>query len=189
MYTIFLFYDSIYVLNGGIKLDKKVIIKFNIIAIISIIIIAICVTPISFQNDTFYTIKIGEQIAENGIDMQEHFSWHEGLEYTYPHWLYDLITYHVYNFLGFKGIYILTCILSCILGLSLYFVNVKKGKNHVVALVFSSIVLLLMQQFLAARAQLVTFVLFLFTYYFIEQFIETKKKRYARTYYNSYINS
>ena len=70
-------------------MKDKAILKFNILAIISIIIMVFCVTPITFQNDTFYTIKIGAQIAQNGLDMMEHFSWHEGLEYTYPNWLFD----------------------------------------------------------------------------------------------------
>ena len=42
----------------------------------------------TFQNDTFYTIKIGELILDNGIDMMDHFSFHENMAYTYPHWLY-----------------------------------------------------------------------------------------------------
>ena len=41
-------------------------------------------TPIVFQNDTFYTIKIGELIFNKGIDMQDHFTIHN-LPYTYPH--------------------------------------------------------------------------------------------------------
>ena len=58
---------------------------FGIIAIILIAIFCVAMTPVTLQNDTFYTIKIGEQITKTGIDMQDHFSWHEDLEYTYPH--------------------------------------------------------------------------------------------------------
>ena len=48
------------------------------------------------QNDTFYTIKIGELILNNGIDMMDHFSIHSNLAYTYPHWLYDVFIYLIY---------------------------------------------------------------------------------------------
>ena len=51
-------------------LDKKTKIKFNIIAIISIIIFAFAISPKTLQNDTFYTIEIGEYILENGITMR-----------------------------------------------------------------------------------------------------------------------
>ena len=44
-----------------------------------------------------HCIKIGEHITQNGIDMQDSFSWHENLPYTYPHWVYDVGIYHIYN--------------------------------------------------------------------------------------------
>lgn len=82
-------------------MDNKITIKFNIMALILITIFAICVTPITLQNDTFYSIKIGEYILENGITMEDPFSWHEGLPYTYPHWAYDVATYLIYNAGGY----------------------------------------------------------------------------------------
>ena len=36
---------------------------------------------------------------DNGIDMMDHFSFHTNLAYTYPHWLYDVCTYLIYNIL------------------------------------------------------------------------------------------
>ena len=78
-------------------MENKINLKFNILAIISIVIFAICVTPVTLQNDTFYSIKIGEYITQNGITMQDPFSWHEDLPYTYPHWAYDVATYLIYN--------------------------------------------------------------------------------------------
>ena len=57
----------------------------NIILICLIVIFCITISPITMQNDTYYTIAIGEHILKNGIDMQDPFSWHEYLPYTYPH--------------------------------------------------------------------------------------------------------
>ena len=136
-------------------------------------------TPVTFQNDTYYTIKIGEHIVEYGIDMQDPFSWHENLGYTYPHWLYDLLTYLIYSISGFTGIYITTCILSVILGLSIFFVNRKLVKNDFMSFIVTIGAMYLLKPYIAARAQLVTFILFLFTVYFIECFLSTKKIRYA----------
>lgn len=76
-------------------------IKFTIMAILLIVVFCIAIVPKSFQNDTFYTIKIGEYILENGITMKDPFSWHD-LDYTYPHWLYDVGTYLIYNVGGFQ---------------------------------------------------------------------------------------
>ena len=162
------------------KKDKKSII-FTILSIILIAIFCLALTPVTFQNDTYYTIKVGEHIATtpNGIDGQDPFSWHEDLGYTYPHWGYDLITYGIYHFFGFTGIYIATCLLSILLGLSIYQVNQKLVKNKLFSFFITLGVMYMIRGYIAARAQLVTFILFILTIYFIEQFLETKKKRYA----------
>ena len=153
--------------------------KFTILAIILISIFCFAVTPITLQNDTYYTIKIGEHIQNNGIDMKDPFSWHENLEYTYPHWLYDLITYWIYAVFNMDGIYIATCILSCILGISLFITCKKLTKNEVIAFFITIAAIFIIRPYIAARAQLVTFILFVWTVYFIEKFLETKKKRYG----------
>ena len=164
------------------KIAKKILnsrVKFGVIAIILIGIFCIAITPVTLQNDTFYTIKIGEHIDQYGVDMKDPFSWHEGLPYTYPHWLYDLITYYIYSAFGMDGIYVCTCILSVILGISLYIVNAKLTKNKVVSFFLTIGVMYLIRSYIAARAQLVTFILFVLTVFFIEKFLQTKKVRYA----------
>ena len=164
------------------KIAKKILnsrVKFGVIAIILIGIFCIAITPVTLQNDTFYTMKIGEHINQYGVDMKDPFSWHEGLPYTYPHWLYDLITYYIYSAFGMDGIYVCTCILSVILGISLYVVNAKLTKNKVVSFFLTIGVMYLIRSYIAARAQLVTFILFVLTVFFIEKFLQTKKVRYA----------
>lgn len=159
------------------KLSSSV--KFTILAVILIAIFCIAITPVTLQNDTYYTIKIGEHIVNDGIDMKDSFSWHENLAYTYPHWAYDLITYLIYSAFGMRGIYVTTCILSVILGLSIYMVNQKLVKNQLVSFIITVGAMYLIRDYIAARAQLVTFILFILTIFFIEKFLETKKKRYA----------
>ena len=157
---------------------------FNIIAIVSIVIFAFSITPITLQNDTYYTVAIGKHILENGIDMKDPFSWHENLPYTYPHWAYDTATYLVYNLGenvgigGFTAIYIATVMLSMVLGLVVYLVNSKLSKNNVISFIVTLGVLYLLKDYIAARAQLVTFILFALTILFIEDYIETNKKIY-----------
>ena len=160
-------------------IEVNINVNFTVLAVVLIAIFCIAITPVTFQNDTFYTIKIGELIKSSGIDMMDHFSWHENLSYTYPHWLYDFITYLVYSVMNFKGIYLLTCALSVILGVSLFLVNSKLTKNKSISFVVTVAVLYAMQSYIAARAQLVTFILFVWEIYFIEKFLENKKFGYA----------
>lgn len=160
------------------KLNKKII--FEILAIVLIAIFCISLTPKTLQNDTFYTIKIGEHIIqEKGIDMMDPFSWHENLEYTYPHWLYDVIIYGIYSLGGMTGIYISTCIFAVILGISVYKVNTKLAKNQIISFFITIGVMYMLRDYIAARAQLVTFILFILQIFAIERLIETKKKRYG----------
>lgn len=157
--------------------DKKINLKFNIIAIISIIIFAFAMTPKTLQNDTFYTIKIGEYILENGITMQDPFSWHN-LSYTYPHWAYDVMIYLIYNMAGHLGIYLSTFIFAAILGVIMYFTNDKFTKNKPISFILTIAALFLLRESIAARAQLVTFILFALELLFIESFLESGKKKY-----------
>ena len=153
--------------------------KFHILAVILIAILCFALTPRTLQNDTYYTVAIGKLITENGIDLKDHFSWHYNLPYTYPHWLYDVGIYLIHSIGGFDAVYISTIILSILLGLTMYFTASKRTKNSTVSLIVTMGAMYLMKDFIAARAQLVTFILILLVVFCIEQFLDTKKKRYA----------
>ncbi len=156
--------------------QKKII--WEIIAIILIVFFAVSLSPKRLQNDTFYTVSIGKLILENGIDMQDHFSWHN-LPYTYPHWLYDVMIYSIYNIGGWTGVYVSTCVFASILGVCIYFVNSRLSKNKITSFLVTIAVLYLIKSYIAARAQLVTFILFILLVYNIEKFLENKKIKHA----------
>ena len=154
-------------------------IKFHILAIFCIILFCASLCPITLQNDTYYTIKIGEHIINTKtVDMQDPFSWHE-LPYTYPHWAYDVMIYLIYNIGGFMGIFISTIIFTCILGVLMYCTSYKISKNKLVSFVLTIGGIFLLKYYIAARAQLVTFILLELTILLIENFLEKKKIGYA----------
>lgn len=161
-------------INDKIKNNKKLVLILNAL----IIIFSISLVPKTFQNDTYYTIRIGETISQYGIDMQDHYSWHNDLEYTYPHWLYDYITYLIYNKFGFIGIYAATCMLSSILGLTLYHIAKKITKTNLISFCISCAFMRFLIPFITARAQLVTFILFALEVYCIESYLKSNKKKY-----------
>ena len=155
--------------------EKKNIIGGIIIAIL-IALFSFSVAPKTLQNDTFYTVSIGNLIMENGIDMKDHFSWHKDLPYTYPHWLYDVFMSIIYNIGSWKGIYLSVCIMSIILGFSIYIVNKKLNKNQLISFAVTIGAMYLLKDYIAARAQLLTFIIYVWVIYFIEKFIENPKK-------------
>lgn len=158
----------------------------NIILITLIVVFCMSISPITMQNDTYYTIAIGEHILENGIDLQDPFSWHEDLPYTYPHWAYDVATFLVYSvgqaISGEAGawvaIYLATALLSALLGIVLFKVNKKISKNTIISFAITLLTIYSLRGYIAARAQLVTFILFALEIYCIEMFLQQPKKRY-----------
>ena len=165
------------------KAKRRENIAFQIIAIFCIALFAAAIAPKTLQNDTYYTIKIGQSIRENGIDYVDHYSWHrtregEPLPYTYPHWLYDVGMSVLFDGFGgeaghgFDAIYASTCIFTAILGILIYLTSRKITKSDSLSFIITFGQLYLLKPYIAARAQLVTFILFVLTIFFIEKFIE-----------------
>ena len=159
------------------KKQREII--FMIMAIVCIIIFGTAMAPISLQNDTFYTIKIGQYIMENGISQYDPFSWHQDLPYTFPHWAYDVGMACIYNIGGMFGIYLSTVGLTTILAVVWFLVNCKLTKNKLSSFILTMALIYLMAPYIAARAQLLTFILFTLEVFFIERFLDSKKIRYA----------
>lgn len=161
--------------------DKKVIsIAFDILVIFCVALLSATFMQKTFQNDTFYTIKIGQLLRTSGLDYIDHFSWHDSLPYMYPHWLYDIATSLVYDFMGgFAGVYIVNIVLSSILGIVTYITSKKITKNQLISFLVTLGQMYLVKDYLAARAQLVTFILFVLGVLFIEKYLEKPKLRYA----------
>lgn len=149
--------------------------KYTWLFIIILICLGAFIVPRILQNDTFYTIKIGNYILEHGIDMKDHFSGISNLSYTYPHWLFDTLIGITYKYTGFTGLYFLTIGLTSLLAVSLYTLLKKIFKEKLVTFVISFIVTLLMTPFITLRAQLLTYTCFILIIYNIIMFLENKK--------------
>ena len=159
--------------------DKKKIKLFICLFLLWITFFAIGSVKKVFQNDTFYTIKIGELILKNGIDMLDHFSYHTLLAYTYPHWLYDVFIYIIYNSFGYLGLYISSIILFIILLFIVFKTNILTcNKNYPIAALTTFICALSIGGFITARAQLVSFIVFALEILFIETYLKNGNKSY-----------
>lgn len=161
---------------------KKRIKKFDLFSIIigvSIIFLCASNTYKSFQNDTFYAIKVGEVINQYGIDNIDHFSFHDNLSYTYPHWLYDLGIYKLYHQFGFTGLYIFTIILYIILVFIIYLSCKKLSNNRLFSFVYAFFSIAVLDDFCTVRAQQITLIIFPIVAYCLEMFTKNEKIRYA----------
>ena len=150
----------------------------KIASIIMLVLICVTFTRKTFQNDTFYTIKIGKSILKNGIDMKDHFSWHN-LSYTYPHWLYDVIIYKIYDVFKFNGLYIFNILCFILIAVTFYNVNLKLNKSYFLSLLFGVFGVIMLANYVASRAQLFTYFLFVLEILFIERLLTSSNKKYV----------
>ena len=151
--------------------------KYFIVSFIILSILCIITTPIVFQNDTFYTIKIGKYILTNGIDMLDHFSIHT-LPYTYPHWLYDVLISLIYSLNGFTSLYIFNIFCFIIISyLMFYFIN-KNIKSKFISLIFTILSILILSSYITTRAQVISYIVFILEYIFITNYLKKPNKFY-----------
>ena len=152
--------------------------KSVVLVIISIVLIAILMANKVFQNDTYYTIKVGESIIKNGIDFKDHFAIHS-LSYSYPHWLYDVVVYGVYKLFDFKGLYIFNIVIYIVLGLVFFFVNKSINKRMTVVSIMSILTVVMINAYVVVRAQSISFILFLLEIYCLRKFLDSDDKKYS----------
>ena len=152
--------------------------KTTIILIIAIVLFTTSIVPKVFQNDTFFAIAVGDLILDNGIDMMEHFTWHENMTYCYSHWLFDIIIALINSWWGFTGIYVFTIIMANITALTLFKVLTKRKNNEIISFVITLLTVYLGWSMFSGRAQIISFVLFIIEVFCIEQFLDNPKKRY-----------
>lgn len=149
-----------------------------LIPILLIIIFMISIVPKSFQNDTFFTIAIGKDILENGVQKEEKLVWHEGLEFTNSRWLFDILITIIYDMYNFLGIYIFVIIFAIIQAILYYVMLYHITKNKLLSFIFTLITMHESTYEFTARAQIISFTLFLLEFYSLEKFMQNNKKIY-----------
>ena len=143
-----------------------------LISIVLIIIFVFAITPKVFQNDTFYLIALGNQIKTSGVDGIEHFSWHIGLKYTYPHWAFDIVCSSINNWAGLNGLYIFTCLCSSIFMLLIFWYLLKNDINWLIAFISTLFITFFSKDGFVCRGQLISYPLFFIELLCIDRFLK-----------------
>lgn len=154
-------------------------ILIHIIQILILIIFMCSIVDKEFQNDTFFTIAIGEEVLENGIDSKEKMVWHEGLEYTNSRWLFDSFIALINMKFGYAGIYSVVMLITSIIGVIWYAIANKITNKKFFSFISTVFIMYASSNAFAARAQIISFFLFIIEFYCIEKLLETNKNRYA----------
>ena len=150
----------------------------NIIYIFLIIVFSLSLVQKQFQNDTYFDIAVGEKILNQGIYVEEDFSFVEGLEYENVRWLFDITVAKLYNLFDFHGIYIFVNCITSLIGLSLFYILIKQKNSKLLSFLLVLFTMYLTRSMYIARAHIISFFIFIWEYYFIEKLLDTKQKRY-----------
>ena len=159
-------------------MDDKYKFRIRIFSVITIIMLCIATTVKEFQNDTFYIIKLGEDILKNGVDLVDHYCWVADLAYTYPHWLYDIFIYLIFDNFNYFGVYVSSILLFILLIMITYKIQLKVNNNEFLAMFIAFLSIAGLCMFATARSQLVTIILYILEVYFIEKLTCSSKKKY-----------
>lgn len=149
-----------------------------IIFIVLILFFTISLVTKIMQNDTFFTIPIGEYIVQNGgLDGYDHWSFHENLKFTHSGWIFDLIIYYTYTFFEFRGVYVLILLVAGIISLVLFNTLLKEKNNVLLSFFITLFSVFSIKSMYTARGQLFSFLVFIIELYEINRLLETGKKR------------
>ncbi len=132
----------------------------------------------SLQNDTFFTILLGQDILKNGIRYDEFLTRNTTFTFYNVRWLFDILIATIYNNLGFDGIYLFTVSIASIISLLLYLIISKYTKKPVLAIMLAFISIYVMSSTLTARAQILSNIIFILQFYCSQELLKTNKKRY-----------
>ncbi|MBR6689518.1 MAG: hypothetical protein IKL68_05840 [Clostridia bacterium] len=159
----------------------KVNIKKNIAPIlfaIAIVISVIILCPKPMQNDTFWSIKIGEKLVKDGTWDVDPFSMHEGLKYVAHHFFTDVVIYFVYVLGGFTGLYILEILMALGLAWILYLLNKELCGSKKLSYTMLCMQMVLLTLFISVRAQMISYMLFALELLLLEKSRKQDKLKY-----------
>lgn len=173
MHMLFFWYRG----KGEKHMIKNSKIRFALVFLFVMIIISFGTVPKSFQNDTFYDIKVGEYITNHGITTIDQFSIHDNLKCFPNHWLLTPVIYFVYKFGGFPGLYLLLLLWTCLIFSLLYITCYKVSSNRILSLIISGATIFALTDFITLRAQVFSYALFILEIFFIESFLKDGKNK------------
>ena len=159
----------------------KVNIKKNIAPIlfaIAIVIGIIILCPKPMQNDTFWSIKIGEKLVKDGPWEIDPFSMHDGLKYVAHHFFTDVVIYFVYVLGGFTGLYILEILMALGLAWILYLLNKELCGSKKLSYSMLCMQMVLLTLFISVRAQMISYMLFALELLLLEKSRKQDKLKY-----------
>lgn len=146
------------------------------ILIIAILFIALFAMPVT-DGDTFFHIKLGEWITQNGLPTKDMFSIHDNLNYSAYAFGFEIIVYWVYALFGFSGIVIFKYFMMILMAILISFFLYKLDTPIIKAVVFGFLSIVSMKVFTQVRPQLVSYVIIIIQLYIANKWVKNKDSK------------
>ena len=141
--------------------------KYNFL-IISIFIFVLTFAP-SLDSDSFWHLKTGEWILENGFPQKDMFSYWDS-EFIAHEWLFDVVAFKIYDLFGYQSLMILrVLILGTILWVSLKLAK-KRGMGNSFVAMSALIFIVLAAKMFIVRPQILSALFICLEIYILENY-------------------
>ena len=148
-------------------------------AFLAPVILVAFLTP-ALDNDSWFLLSEGREIAENGIFYTDKLSMHGDFNVVMQQYGFAYVFWMVYSALGPAGIYMMALVLNffvCFLVYKICMLISEKNVNLSLLIMVITDLMLVCMQFIVTRPQMVSFVLFLAVIYVMELYVRKKKKK------------
>lgn len=161
---------------------KEDAISKKILSIITAIIgflpfISLMMAKWRIDNDTYWIIKTGEYICNNGIPTKDFLTMHKTMDLVVQQWAADVIFYKLYSLMGFIGPMLLVLVMY-----SVFLVLMKKlclqiSNKPIMASIATFVAGISMTQFFVTRPQIFTYSIIIIELLCLERFVKDGKYR------------
>lgn len=150
----------------------------RLLLILFVFLFILSISPIEFQNDTFFDIALGREYSQNGIYEIDNFSVHENLSYQTHHLIANLMIYNIHKMFSFTGLYIFEIILTCLIAVLFYQINKHFTKNKSLSYILVFLEIFMFSPFISLRAQMFSTIVFLLEILLLNKYlyVNTTKK-------------
>ena len=129
----------------------------------------------ALDNDTYWIIKTGEYICNNGIPTKDFLTMHTNMDLVVQQWLSDVIYYKAYELLGVMGPVLIVMAAILVFSGLMYKLCMIMTNNSVRSALASVLVSASMSSFFVTRPQVFTYCIILIELICLEKYVKDGK--------------
>jgi hypothetical protein len=157
--------------------EKEKSLFFKLFVIILILMPILLVDMNCFSVDSFFLIKTGEYIINNGFPKTEFLTIHS-FPITVQNWLSSILFFFLYKVFGNYGMLLFVVICTEIIMFLLYKISMIHCTNKINALLIMFLNCIFSVQIFESRPQLLSMIFIILTVYLMEMYVTKNNKKY-----------